>query len=317
MDNKPKFDKNLFVTIALQNFLTDYSHSGRVDDAYNKLLNLNKNNTEGRKILENCKALFENPNTHKEVDIEISTIRVATNTTKGRNPTNSEIAKWLIHCFSEEILAVNKRTYDMSQLPAKGFLAPLRLSNGETSKTFSYVPFEQIQQEKQNKDGKVMKQPYISLKDKHGNTVSIKLMGYLIYGTPNGNRSLCKYSITKTIDDVNQVFKKYSNIDIPKLKSNVAYRNVVVHELLSDKNLERSNADDYIGEILSESLLKPGAEKLDGSLYTAQLDSNHALMFDGVKLEAVRAHKQQEAIQTTSQQQKSNEQAKFDDEPEL
>ena len=94
MENKPKFNKDLFANIALQKFITDYARGGKIEDVYNHLLKqLNKDNSEGRKILENCKNLFESDSTKREVDIEIATIRTEVNTTRGRNATDSEVAK--------------------------------------------------------------------------------------------------------------------------------------------------------------------------------------------------------------------------------
>lgn len=347
MENKPKFNKELFTTFALQEFLINYRRSKheafrkleeleklrkeskdntkvsgstqikiKVDDAYQHLLSANTN-PEKKQILENCKNLFESDSTQREVDIEIETIRSDINTTKGRNPTDSEIAKWLIHCFSEEIFAVNKRTFDMSHLPAKGFLAPIKTSQGKTSKVISYVSFEQIQQEKQKKDGKVIERPARLFKDKHGNTILIEFMGYLAYGTPNYNSSIGKYLITKTVNGNEQKDEVFTNLDMHALSSDEAYRKAVVQELLSKKNLERSNADNYIGEILTESILKPREERLGDSVYTYQITSEHALVFDGEKLEAVRAYKQQEATKRTTEQSVLNTQNKSDDEPEL
>ena len=347
MENKPKFNKELFATIALQQFLKNYRHSKqevlkrleeleklkkeskdsakvydadqlkiKVDDAYQHLLKSSKN-PEKKQILENCKNLFESDSTQKDVDIEIETIRTDINATKGRNPTDSEIAKWLINCFSEEIFAVNKRTYDMSHLSAKGFLVPIKTSQGKTSKLVSYVSFEKIQQEKQKKDGNTIARPVRLFKDKQGNTILIEFMGYLVYGTPNYNDSIGKYLITKNVNGVEQKLEVFTSLNMHALGSDEAYRKVVIQELLSTKNIERSNSDNYIGEILTESILKPREEKLGDSIYTYQITSEHALVFDGEKLEAVRAYKQQEAIKKASEQAISDNQNKSDAEPEI
>lgn len=340
MENKSNFNKELFTTIALQEFLINYRRSKQealrkqaelkklndstkvndtkqikitVEDAYQHLLRANKN-PEKKQILENCKNLFESDSTQKEVDLEIETIRNDTIATKGKNPTDSEVAKWLIKCFSEEIFAVNKRTYDMSQLPAKGLLAPIKISQGKTSEVVSYVSFEQIQQEREKKDGKIIERPTKLFKDKHGNTLLIEFNGHLTYGSPNGNKSIRKYSITKNINGIEQKYKVFTKIDMQRLRSDEAYRNVVIHELLSPKNLNRSNADGYIGEILTESILNPRDEKLEGSIYTYQITSEHALVYDGEKLEAVRTHRKQELAKEAAKQSQT---PTLDDEPEI
>lgn len=302
MENKLNFNKELFTTIALQNFLTDYARSGSVQNSYNKLLNLNRNNDEKRKILENCRALFENASTKKEVDLEIATIRTEINTTKGRNPIVSEIAKWLINCFSEEIFAVNKRTYDMSQIASSGTLRTFRTPQGITLKDVGYATFEQMQQLKYKKDGIKIKRPEAFLEDIQGNPIHIKLIGCLVYGLPTHKRSLRKYSITKTINEIEQKYEKFLDVDINALNHDINLRRIVASELLSPNNLERSNADDYIGEIFSESLLKPGSEKFQDSFYTYQITQKHALVYDGERIEAIRAYKQQESMKKATSQ---------------
>ena len=46
MENKSIFNKELFATIALQQFLIEYRRNKKVEGAYNHLLNLNKNHPE-------------------------------------------------------------------------------------------------------------------------------------------------------------------------------------------------------------------------------------------------------------------------------
>ena len=369
MENKSNFNKELFTTIALQEFLINYRRSKQealrkqaelkklnnstkvddtkqikitVEDAYQHLLRANKN-PEKKQILENCKNLFESDSTQKEVDLEIETIRNDTIATKGKNPTDSEVAKSLIKALVDNDIAIEaifnakkqgksqteifyialnfvasevfkRETYDMSQLPAKGLLAPIKISQGKTSEVVSYVSFEQIQQEREKKDGKIIERPTKLFKDKHGNTLLIEFNGHLTYGSPNGNKSIRKYSITKNINGIEQKYKVFTKIDMQRLRSDEAYRNVVIHELLSPKNLNRSNADGYIGEILTESILNPRDEKLEGSIYTYQITSEHALVYDGEKLEAVRTHRKQELAKEAAKQSQT---PTLDDEPEI
>lgn len=325
MENKSNFDKSLFATIALQKFILYYTRGGNVEDVYNNLLNqVSTGNVEGRKIIENCKNLFttdstqkETDSTQKEVDLAISAIRTEMNTTKGRNPTNAEITKWLIQCFPEEIFGVDKRTYDMSRLPAKGMLRTIRTPQGSILKDVGYVSFEEVQQKKQNKDGKKIKPPEKFLKDKYGIPIHIQFMGCLAYRTPHYRNYIYKHRITKTVNGIKQEYEKFTNIDIRALYYDKELGDVVVSELLSEKNLNRSNADDYIGEIHEQSSLKPGNEKFESGFYTYQITSKHALLYNGECLEAVRAYKQQEAQKRAPEQTGADTHKKTGDEPEV
>lgn len=350
MENKSYYDKELFVTIALQKFIIDYRRNReaalqkqaerikqaeaqgqdadtikaikqeklgiKVDSAYENLLILNKNNAEKRNILENCKALFESDSTQKEVDLEIATIYSETNATKGRNPTDSEIAKWLIKCFSEEILAINKRTYDMSQIATKGMLSTKKTAQGSILKVVGYVSYEE-RQKNQNQGNVTKAPPRKVLRDRHGNTIEIQLMGWLAYRTPASDEYIYKHSIRKTINGVSQdPVEVYSNMDIVEMSYNKEYCNLVVSELLSHKNLTCSNADNYIGEIFEESSLQPGQEKLDLGLYTYQISPKYALVYNGERIEAIRAYKQQEALKKDTKQSKKTP-VQSGDEPDL
>ena len=316
MENKSNLNKELFVTIALQKFIIDYRRSNTVDGAYQNLLALNKNNPEKRKILENCKNLFESDSTQKEVDLEIATIYSEANATKGRNPTDSEIAKWLIKCFPEEIFAVNKRTYDMSQIETKGMLSTKKTPQGNVLKIVGYVSFEERQ--KKHNQGNVKKAPPKKvLKDRHGNTIEIELMGWLAYRTPSSDEYLYKHSITKTVNGVRQEpFETYSNIDIVAMDYSKEYCTLVVSELLSEKNLTRSNASNYIGEIFEESSLEPGEEKFDLGLYTYQMSPNYSLVYNGERIEAIKAYTQQLAKKRAIEQAKDTK-SQSGDEPDL
>ena len=348
MENKSNSNNELFLTIALQKFIIDYRRNResalrkqaerikqaqeqgknteaieaikkeklnvKVDDAYQNLLLLNKNNPEKRKILENCKALFETDSTQKEVDIEIATISSEINATKGRNPTDSEVAKWLIKCFSEEIFAVNKRTYDMSQIATTGMLSTLKTPQGRVLKVAGYVSFEE-RQKKHNQNKK--ESPKKVLKDIHGDTIEIQLMGWLAYRTPSSNEYLYKHRITKTTNGVEQEpFETYSNIDIFAMNYSKEYCDLVVSELLSEKNIKRSNADGYIGEISEQSSLTPGNEKFDLGLYTYQMSPKYALVFNGERIEAIRAYNQLESMKKVAKQKKET-QIESGDEPDL
>ena len=340
MENKQKFNRELFTTIVLQKFLKNYRHSKqealrkqaelkklreqnkdsttvedypiqiKVEDAYRSLLNVNNNHPEKIQILENCKKLFESDSTQKEVDLEIATIRTEITATKGREPSDSEIAKWLIKCFSEELFDTNKRTYDMSQVASKDMISTVKTPQGKVLKQVAYISFEEQQKRraKSNPNAQPQKKvepPKIVLKDRHKNPIHIEFMGCLAYKTFLSQEYIYKFHITQTIDGVITEHEVFSNMDIFEMKYDKELCNVIVSELLSKKNITLSNVDGYIGEIHKQSStsMKPGNEKLErGGMYTYQISPKYALIYNGERIEAIRAYNQQEAMKKSSTQ---------------
>lgn len=322
------FDKNLSAVMILQKFLTDYSDGKDItetfeyfisklsDDEKHKPENL-EDNKKRRKIIEHCRDLFKDVSLKKMVDAEIAAFCAEINSIEGNVPNDSRIAKRLIQVFSEEFWGLDKRTYDMSQLATKRMLSTVKNDDGNVSKVVAYASFEDLQkkrhkenEDKQTSDDEKKKEPpKITLHDKHGNPICIQFMGCLAYKTLSSNEYIYKHHITKIIDDVETSYDVFSTIDIFALQYNKELRNVVVSELLSTNNLERSNADGYIGEISEQETpyLEPGDEKIDCQFYTYKISPKYALVYDGERIEAIRAYKQQEAMK--------NEQAKAAEQP--
>lgn len=326
MENKSNFNKNLFAKSTLQKFVEYYRKGNNILDAYASRLNLINNrqdpeniiaNEERRKILENCRDLFKDISLRKKLEFEIEAIRNEMNTTKGREPYDSEIANWLIKSFSEELFGISKRIYDMSQLPAKDMLSTINTPQGQL-KIVDYISFEDFQ-EKRKKDNAKNGKPEQenlpekpaekTLHDKYGNPIHIQFMGWLAYKTRSSNEYIFKHRITKTIDGSEEIYEKFSNIDIFALNHNKELCDIVVSELLSDENLNRSNADDYIGEIYKQKSLEPGNQKFDSGFYTYQINPSYALVYNGERIEAIRAYKQQEPIKKALKQAKSTKQS--------
>ena len=98
------------------------------------------------------------------------------------------------------------------------------------------------------------------------------------------------------------------------MPDNKELRYAVFTELLSKNNIENSYTDGYIGEIsnsrVTETPLKVGEEITTPGHYKYQITPNYALEYNGERIEAVRAYKQQEAA-------KSNPIVDKDLEPEL
>lgn len=321
------FDKNLSAVMILQKFLTDYSDGKDITETYeyfiNKLSTDEKRKPENlrvyqerRKIIEHCRDLFKDISIKKCVDAEIATFRAEINSTEGKKPTDSQTAKRLLQVFSEKFWGIDKRTYDMSRLATKRMLSTVKNADGNVSKVVAYVSFEDLQKkrpkennDKQTSDDEKKKEPpQITLHDKHGNSICIQFMGCLAYKTLSSNEYIYKHHITKNINGVETSDDVFSNIDIFALQYNKELRDVVVSELLSTNNIERSNADGYIGEISEQKSpsLEPGDEKIDYQFYTYQITPKYALVYDGERIEAIRAYKQQEAMK--SEQAKATEQ---------
>ena len=324
MENKPNFKKDFHARIILQKFLIEYMRGGSISDVYNYLTAHQKDNKEKIKIIKNCKKLFEDApqkddskkdKTPKAVDIELATFQAEIKDKVGRNPTAAEITNWLLECFSEEIYGIDKRTYDMSKIATKDMLCKIRTKQGSIFKVVTYVSFEE--QQKKHKDGHNRKPPEIALKDRYGNPIRIRFMGCLAYRTPSCNQYIYKHHITMTIDGVEQEFEKYSNIDIFAMNYNQDLCNLVVSELLSKKNITKSNADDYIGETSEQSSLEPGTEKIMPGFYIYQVSPDRAIIYNGERIEAIRAYKEQEAFKETSQQTSTPKPSQADDAYEL
>jgi len=72
-----------------------------------------------------------------------------------------------------------------------------------------------------------------------------------------------------------------------------------LQELLSENNLEFSNAKGYVGELRNTSKsprqLKVGTELEDDDYYRYQVSSKYSLEYDGTVIEAINAYNRQEA----------------------
>lgn len=320
MENKANFNKNRFATMILQSFIATYINGHNVANAYDRIFaqidndkNVDnaKNNEERRKILEKCRDLFKDTSLKKRVDLEIERFRNHILSTKGRVPNNEEVAKRILECFSDVIWCNAKRTYNMSNIATNGMISTKKMTNGSTEKEVWFESFKMEQQKHGNNNPKAVV-PSVTLKNSRGNSIIIEYMGALHYNTLSSNEYIYKHRIYKSHGTSSyRVYEKFSNIDINALEKDSELRKIVFSELLSDDNLELSSADDYIGEIAySKSSLQPGEELLTPSHYTYQITPTRALIYDGERIEAIRAYKQQELLHKKNEKEQN-------DEPEL
>lgn len=321
MEKKSNFDRESVADMMLRAFVTAYTHNQSISNVYNQFLDSinndkkpenRKNNELRRKILEKCRDLFKNTS-KKDDDKEnkkltlaeaIALSRSQTLAKTGVQPTDSEITKMLLNYFSDEIWGDDKRRYNMSALATKGMLT--NISGTDKKVIFKeYTP---------PKDKPEERPPHITLSNKYGDSIDIEYMGCLHYKTRSSNEFLYKHRIYRNVDNDPKVYEVFSNIDINELPDNSELRYVVFTELLSKNNIENSYADGYIGETSitkgTETPLKVGEEKVTSGHYKYQITQNYALEYDGERIEAIRAYKQQEAN-------KNNPVVDKDAEPEL
>lgn len=184
--------------------------------------------------------------------------------------------------YRERILGDDKRQYDMSELFDSSYIMSTEIKDdGEAGKRLKYVSVSGI--------------PY-QYKDSQGNEFVIEEIGRLYMQQWNKAQSyITKYRITRregnTVYTVNEV---YSNISIFDM-SDEKYREAVTTELLSERNIDLSNAKGYIGEIVkTPNKFKkeyPGHEETIGaSMYFYKINDEYSLMYDGTDLSAVMLH---------------------------
>lgn len=155
--------------------------------------------------------------------------------------------------------------------------------NGTTRKDIDYKPHPIM-----SKD----------ITDLLGETISIHYIGLLDYKcNPSANNYINTYIVSKHVKDemVMEPRVLFSNIDM-NLLDNPDYKDTVANTLLSKNNIEFSHACGYIGEIHPQSTLEPGKEQFSSGFYTYQASTEYALVYDGVKIEAARACKEQPEI---------------------
>lgn len=302
MEKKSNFDRESVADMMLRAFVTAYTHNQSISNVYNQFLDRinndkkpenRKNNQERRKILEKCRDLFKDSSKKGKLDEFIALSRSQTLAKTGIQPTDSEITKMLLSYFSDEIWGDDKRKYNMSSLESKGMLTVI---DGTDKKVIfkPYIPQKNTPDELP---------PHITLSNKYGDSIDIEYMGCLHYKTRSSNEFLYKHRIYRNVDNEQKIYEVFSNIDINELPDNKELRYAVFTELLSKNNIENSYTDGYIGEIsnsrVTETPLKVGEEITTPGHYKYQITPNYALEYNGERIEAVRAYKQQEAAKST------------------
>ena len=238
------------------------------------------------KILEKCLALFRSAKFKELVKKEKVALGILEQSEVTRENRLENLHK--ISLYSEEltdrlaeiILGDLKRKYNMSDKATTGMLKtgfPVRLtpvSNGLT----------------------------VTAYDDFANAISIQHIGSLEYDTLSSNESIYQYRIEKHLSQDNtKTYDIFSYIDLNAFSDDFEYQKVILQELLSENNIEFSNANGYIGQVRNTSQssqqLQVG-EELDGDYYYRyQISPKYSLEYNGERIEAIRTYvKQQEKL---------------------
>ena len=215
---------------------------------------------ELREVADNFYNLIRNPKLREEVirkDMKISEF---------------------MELYREEVLGDDKRKYDMSDLFNETFIKSKNSVKGDNSRYLKYTPFHGETYE---------------YTDEKGNEYYIVEVGRLYMQQWNGLQNyIDKYSITRkeneeqvTVDEI------YSNISIRDMDDE-KYRNAVIRELLSRRNIDLSQTKGYVGEIVETPINlkkeKPGKEiNVGNSSYLYKINDKYSLLYDAAKLSAV------------------------------
>lgn len=270
------FDRMQFLEKVVSAFINKNTYS-HLKSTYVGMVTLIGNNEnpiqreEKRKIVEKCFELFNTPEFKKKIE-EIKA---------EKNPQFSVLTRATTKVIAETVLSDKKRLYDMSD----------RYSEKQiTQNSTEFIPLV---------NG--LKSPPMT--DMFGNSVTIQKVGTLRYSTQSvENESIDKYLITKTLQDsTTQEIEIFSFIDINMLAQNSEYRDTVLYELLSKNNVELSNTNGYLGEIVSTKhskvQLKVGEQRENAEkFYRYQASKNYALIYDPQDLSAVMYHTRQQAL---------------------
>lgn len=249
---------------------------------------------EKRQILEKCLALFRSQKFKERVKREKAERGILEQedvTRESRLANLHKIATYaeeLTDRLSEIILGDLKRKYNMSDKCTTGLLkagAPVKLTNITNGLS-------------------------ATAQDTFGTTITIEHIGTLEYDTLSTNEYLYQYRITKqTSQNVQRTYNVFSYIDLNAFNEDKNYRRAVIENLLTDNNIEFSNANGYIGKInnttQSPKQLNVGEQIDDASYYRYQISAEYSLEYDGERIEAIRAYNRQ--------QEKAIEQRKNDD----
>lgn len=272
MENKRNFDRMAYLRQTVNLFI----HKPTIDSVertYKQLVSNIAENPIKLKIVKDCRDIFS-----------LSYVRTAITDAKEKGMSHSELVSIVTKRLASRVFGDDKRHYNMSTLTSEGMISSVPTFEPEDG--FSIGP----------KDG---------LHDLDGNPISIQHIGKLTYNTLASNEYIYKYRIQRQLNGVYSEPKEvFSNIDLNRVLDEKEYYYAVIGEILSNNNIDLSFADGYIGELYGTegSPLEIGQEYFDKDPqkdkvygYTYRISKNWSMVYDGEKIEAIRAYNQEQA----------------------
>lgn len=184
--------------------------------------------------------------------------------------------KDFLDLYMEEISGFPKRKYEMRDLYREDMIS--RTSKTSQDKKVKFTL----------KQSKFEHQYY----DKLGRLVILSIIGNLAYEEWNGlNSSLTAYKVKRENDDGSfSEYTVFSNIIIPEME-NEDYKDAVLNELLSEKNITLSNCAGYIGEIeqpkcQGDSRDNVGSQNSKAGIYQYRINQKYILTYNSTDVSA-------------------------------
>lgn len=177
------------------------------------------------------------------------------------------------------ILENSKRAYDMSGMFNQGLIQSISDTKGLGKlNNVMYLTKQETEHD---------------VFDSRGMKITIQKVGTLHYKTTFGiTKDISQYRITREINGKQYQVKVFTNIAIFKL-DNEKYKAAVLNELLSEENIQLSNADGYIGTIEDSDIsLEKGEEEKEMFRYAYKIDDTYSIVYDAEDLSAVGLYKQ-------------------------
>ena len=256
MEAKKPFNKKQFAVFVIRQF-KGLSNPARREECYKKLLEMAEKDPyseEQKAILKGCVNLFRDFSSEDN-----------------NNPND------ILNSHLEYIFDDCKRQYNMSEMYNPDLIAEVTTENGNKTKAVMFKKYEH---------------PSFNYYTLNDNKFHLRPVGSLKYINAVGLRnSITKYQIIKEVPNGRmKKYEIYTNIIIPLLDESEAYKEAVLGELLSDKNIEFSNAKGYVGEVLpknDESInLDVGDEEFNID-YSYKISRNYLLKYSQEDLSAV------------------------------
>ena len=270
--------------------------TGRLN-ALNKQPSLNNlENQQKRKILEKCLALFNSQKFKEHVRKEKSERGILEQqyvTSETRLDNLEKIGKYseeLTDRLAEIVLGDLKRKYNMSDKCTTDTVStssPVKLQT--VNNGFSVTAYDDL-----------------------ATAITIQHIGNLHYDTLSSNESICQYRVQKHLspDDI-KTYEVFSYIDLNAFNDDIEYQTLVLRDLLSDNNIEFSNANGYIGQVRntsqSKKQLKVGEELDSDDYYRYQISQKYSLEYNGERIEAIQKYERQQEMKKAIEQKNQDE----------